>query len=346
MNMVRRTGKPGYWFVRKVAGKKSTQYLGTDFASALDRYRSLKTQDVLLAEVTVSEAAKRWLSTYIATSRSPKGQLLTELRVQKYLESINHLLVSRLTTDDLRKYRLKLEAMTYQRKGDPEPRTISPQTVAHVLSDVRCLLRWCETAKLLSKSPFPRRLLPRIQERPPDRLTEEQIRIVCSLPEPRGFVCRLALETGLRWSELTRAKASDVERGFLVVHNTKSGKVRRVPLSPEFQAELRKRIGRLVPFSENASNSFNRTIREVPGLETFHAHQLRHTMACVWLEQGGSLAALQHVLGHASIVTTQRYARLTDDSVMAEKLKMSQRGDRRGDQKQKNKQVPARTKAS
>jgi site-specific recombinase XerD len=54
-------------------------------------------------------------------------------------------------------------------------------------------------------------------------------------------------------------------------------------------------------------------------------------MACVWLEQGGSLAALQHVLGHASIVTTQRYARLTDDSVMAEKLKMGQRGDRRGD---------------
>jgi integrase len=331
MNMVRRTGKPGYWFVKRVGKKKKTQFLGMDFASALDRYRSLKTQDVLLADVTVREAAKRWLSTYIATSRTPKGRRLTELRVKNYLEPIGHCLVSRLTTDDLRSYRLDLEAMTFQRKGMAEPRIISTQTVAHVLSDVRCLLRWCEGAGLVSKSPFPRRLLPRIQERPPDRLTEEQIRIVCSLPEPRGFVCRLALETGLRWSELTRAKASDVERGFLVVHNTKSGKVRRVPLSPEFQAELRKRIGRLVPFSDNASNSFNRTIREVPGLEMFHAHQLRHTMACVWLEQGGSLAALQHVLGHASIVTTQRYARLTDDSVMAEKLKMGPRGDLRGD---------------
>ena len=311
MNMVRRSGKPGYWFVRVVAGRKITRFLATDFASALDRYRSLKTQDVPLAEITVREAAKRWLSTYIATARNPKGQVLARVRIRKHLEPvIGHYLLSRLTPDHLRRYRLELEG-----------RGASLQTVAHVLSDVRCLLRWCEDTGLVNRSPFPRRLLPRIQERPPDRLTDEQIQMVCSLPEPHGFVCRLALETGLRWGELTRVKASDVERGFLVIHLTKSGKVRRVPLSPEFQAELRTRIGRLVPFSTNAPNSFNRTIRRITGLEKFHAHQFRHTMACVWLEQGGSLAALQHVLGHASIVTTQRYARLTDDSVMAEKLR-------------------------
>jgi site-specific recombinase XerD len=40
------------------------------------------------------------------------------------------------------------------------------------------------------------------------------------------------------------------------------------------------------------------------------------------LQQGGPLAALQQTLGHVSIVTTQRYARLTDDHVMAERLKM------------------------
>lgn len=46
-------------------------------------------------------------------------------------------------------------------------------------------------------------------------------------------------------------------------------------------------------------------VRRMTGVEGFHVHQMRHTFACQWLERGGSLAALQQVLGHASITTTR-----------------------------------------
>lgn len=56
-------------------------------------------------------------------------------------------------------------------------------------------------------------------------------------------------------------------------------------------------------------------MRKEAGLVGFHVHQMRHTLACSWTERGGSLAALQRILGHASVVTTQHYARLSDDVV-------------------------------
>lgn len=212
--------------------------------------------------------------------------------------------VSALTPDDLRRYRLWVER-----------HSLAPQTVAHILADCRCFLRWCEEGGHIDRAPVPRRFLPRIQQRPPDRLSDDQVAFLVALPPPHGWVCRLALGSGLRWSELVRAQASDVVGECLVVHQTKSGRLRRVPLPPDLHAEIRGRVGRLVPF-RGASCSFNHVIQRRPGLERFHAHQLRHTFACLYLERGGSLAALQEIMGHASVMTTQRYAGLRDAAIL------------------------------
>jgi integrase len=171
---------------------------------------------------------------------------------------------------------------------------------------------------LVTRSPVPRKLLPRIQERPPDRLTDEEVAKPVNLPEPYGFTIRLALVTGLRWGELTRAQASHVENRQLIVSKTKTGRVRRVPLPPEVLEELCSRVGKLVPFSPLSSGWFATIVRRLSGVERFHPNQTRHTFACRWLEKGGSLAALQQMLGHTTVVTTQRYARLTDEYVVEE----------------------------
>ncbi|HET7251770.1 MAG TPA: tyrosine-type recombinase/integrase [Gemmatimonadales bacterium] len=318
-NMVRRKGRPGYWFQQKIGGRRVRRFLGTDYNEAATRLKKLRGSEIPLSELRVGDALKRWIASYVATARNEKNQKLTERRAAKYLvPALGHYLLSRLTSEHLRSYRLHLEKLG-----------LSAQSVSHLLADARCFLRWSEDAGLVQRSPFPRRLLPKLQERPPDRLTTEEAEKLRRLPEPYGFIFRLALGTGMRWAELTRAQASDVERGFLVVSQTKSSKVRRIPLDAELLAEIRTHVGRLVPFAEHAPGSFSRTVRKSTGLPRFHAHQLRHTFACEWLENGGSLAALQQVLGHASIVTTQRYARLTDEIVMAERVKMGERATRR-----------------
>ena len=210
-----------------------------------------------------------------------------------------------VTADDLRRYRLELEK-----------KPISTQTVAHILSDARCFFRWCEDAGHVDRAPVPRGLLPRIQERPPDALTPDEEAAVRSVPEPYGFIVRLGLATGLRWSELVQAQAGEVQNGMLVVSRTKSGKMRRVPLPPDLLEELRFKIGPLLPLRN--SWGFTRQVRRYSGVTLFHPHQMRHTFATRWVEGGGNLAALQLALGHSSILVTQRYARLTDEHVRAE----------------------------
>lgn len=298
-NMVKR-GRT-YYFRQVVGGRVVRRSLGSDYQEALSRLRSLKDK-VPLPEISVEEAASRWLASYVPLVRKERDQKQAKQRVRDYLvPRLGHVLLGRLGPEDCRGYRHFLE----QRK-------LSPQTVRHVLSDLRCLLNWCEQSGLVERSPFPRKIMPRIQERPPDRLRDDELQRVCSLPEPYGFVCRFLGSTGLRWSEGVRAQASDIQNGVLIVHQTKSGKVRRVPV-PE---EVRRRVGRLVPFSSHGA--FSKMVRKLSEVAGFHVHQLRHTFACRWLEKGGSLAALQELLGHSTIVTTQRYGRLAEGHVQAE----------------------------
>lgn len=303
-NMIKR-GRV-FYFRQWAGGLDRRISLGSNYEEACRRLRSLKRDGVPQVSETVAEAARRWLSRYVPTVRKERDQRLAAQRMRDYLvPQLGHVLLHRLTAESIRSYRLALERTR-----------LSPQSVRHVLSDFRCLLNWCEDSGLLERSPFPRRVLPKIQERPPDRLPEQQLEQICRLEEPYGFIARFLLGTGLRWGEAARAQSAHLAGSTLVVAQTKSGRVRRVPLHPDLLAEVRSRVGRLLPLRHACG--FAKQVRKRTGIEAFHAHQLRHSFACRWLEAGGSLAALQEILGHASIVTTQRYGRLGEAHVQAE----------------------------
>jgi integrase len=305
------------WYTRlRNGGKDRWISLGRDYTEASFRLRDIRRQgEPPKRSEFVEQVVDSWLRMYVRTNRNPRGQKMTADRAEQFLiPFLGHKRLDAVTQDDIREYRVWLE-------GRGRRKSLAPQTVKHILSDARCFFYWCEDTQRLARSPFPRKVMPRVQELPPKRLTDEEAEIVANLPDPYGFVCRLGLGTGLRWGELTRARAEHVQDGWLVVSQTKSGKMRRVPLEPELLAELKLRVGQLVTLKSGWGLS--EQVRKVTGIQRFHPHMLRHTFACQWLERGGNPAALQQILGHASIVTTQRYGRLTDEFVMMESKKLS-----------------------
>jgi integrase len=322
-NLVRR-GKT-YVYRELIDGKSKRVTLDADnlgdARTELKKIRSLKNKDALT--VSVRDAAEQWLSSYIENRRDERSARLASQRVHDYL--VAHLggrLVWKLNRAHLESY---LTFLKDKKKG------LSEQSIRHILADCRCFLLWCVDVQLIERSPFPRRFMPKVQERLPDRLSRDELLKVCSIPGDYGLACRFLAVTGLRWGEfiLANARKSGPEDKVYVdgdqvrVSHTKSKRVRLVPLPSSILEELRGRIGRISPVLN--SDRFAKRVRRDSGVERFHAHQLRHTFACRWLEEGGSLAALQQLLGHASIVTTQRYGRLGDDYLRSEFARIGER---------------------
>lgn len=299
--LFRRQGRSGYYFRKRVGGKIIwLSWPNRDVAAR--ELKKIRNSGNVSSRMQVAAAVEVWLKGRIAAARGPKFQKLTRTRAEKYLiPFLGYRPLCRVTSEDLRGYRLWLDTK------------LAPQTVCHVLGDARGFFLWAVADGLLDRSPFPARLMPRVEGQAMGRFTRDECATLVALPEPYGFYHRLALGTGLRWGELCRADAMDLDGHRLVVVRTKSGRVRLAPLGAGLAGEIRSRIGRLVPRAEGSSGSFNRTIKALSGIPDYNVHRTRHTFAYQWLEAGGALSALQEILGHASVTTTMRYLRGLSD---------------------------------
>ncbi len=136
---------------------------------------------------------------------------------------------------------------------------------------------------------------------------------------------KLLLLTGLRRQEVIGARWEfvDLERGSLYLPKTKNGQSRHVPLNEEAVALLAAQPSRsespwVFPGRDGTKALVNpvkafRRIKERAGIEqSFRIHDLRHSFASLVVSSGGTLYHAQHLLGHKSSKTTQRYAHLAD----------------------------------
>lgn len=127
------------------------------------------------------------------------------------------------------------------------------------------------------------------------------------------LIALLCLSTGGRWGEVSTLTESQIMHGRVVFLETKNGKKRVVPISPELEEEIRANASATL-FKVDYEN-FCRKLRKVkPDLPRGQAtHILRHTFASHFMMNGGNIIALQQILGHASIQQTMAYAHLAPD---------------------------------
>ena len=151
---------------------------------------------------------------------------------------------------------------------------------------------------------------------------EEAGRLVeCCQGHTRRVVI-IALNTGMRRSELLKLKWSDIDfrRDIIYLHDTKNGEKRELPMNDAVKQAFIKQpkhkdsdyifCGRNgVPFKD-IKKSFLAALRKT-GIINFRFHDLRHTFAS-WLAMSGvDLNTIRVLIGHKSIRMTQRYAHLS-----------------------------------
>jgi integrase/recombinase XerD len=216
---------------------------------------------------------------------------------------------------------------------------LAARSVARAVHAVRGFFRFCVRESRLDADPMENLKAPRAFKALPRFLSPAQVEGLLDAPDvatPLGIRDRAILEvfyaTGLRVSELLSLRASDVDlRMGLVTCFGKGRKERLVPLGQEAQRwvdryarEARAVLSRGrepgVLFLSNRGGRLSRM--GLWGIVRRHAvaagvqavltpHVLRHSFATHLLERGADLRALQAMLGHADISTTQIYTHVT-----------------------------------
>jgi integrase/recombinase XerC len=230
--------------------------------------------------------------------------------------------------------------------GELHRKGLSKVSVARALAAIRSLFKWLaregmvqqNPAKLVATPKLPKKLprVPTMEEM--NGLLNSELPEVASFPQRDRAIFELLYGCGLRNSELIGMEVADIDEanGVILVRG-KGKKQRYVPLEgaaanalqayrPERQKLLnitRKSTRRLFINCRGGAlttRSVARIVKQIAvakGLPPdIHPHTLRHAFGTHMLTEGADLRAIQELLGHERLSTTQKYTQLSMTHVM------------------------------
>ena len=224
----------------------------------------------------------------------------------------------------------------------------SRATVARKLASLRSFFKYLTRLEIVEKNPLLHIHNPKKEKRLPRFLYPKEIEELLALPPftPFGLRDRAIMEllygAGIRVSELTGLDLADLDpdRGYLMVFG-KGGKERLVPLGKMGCRALREYLERGRPYllrnrgkargpgekavflnrwgerlsARSVRRLLDGYVKKAALSKKVSPHTLRHTFATHLLEGGADLRAVQELLGHASVSTTQVYTHLSREKI-------------------------------
>lgn len=220
--------------------------------------------------------------------------------------------------------------------------SLGSRSLARVLSSLRSYFKFLEREGILASDALNVIRTPKISKSLPKALTvieaKETVSMAGELEERPWVAARdmaviaLCYGAGLRISEALALRRADLESATLRVTG-KGGKIRMVPLIASVRDFIETYLG-LVPFALKTDEPMFRAIRGgVLGPRPIQArmellrsalglpqsatpHALRHSFATHLLGKGGDLRAIQELLGHVSLSTTQIYTAVDTERLL------------------------------
>ncbi|MCK9420371.1 MAG: tyrosine recombinase XerC [Nitrospirae bacterium] len=221
---------------------------------------------------------------------------------------------------------------------------VKKSSIARKLSAIRSFFRYLNREGILTNNPARLVATPRRDKRLPSVLTaDDALRLMNSpnskKPEDHASMLRdrAVLETlystGIRASELIGMNREDIDRNDSLIRiRGKGRKERIVPIGGKAREAIDAYLGGHSRDAETSAvfigpSGKRLTARTVQRILENHRkqlglqqkaspHTLRHSFATHMLESGADLRAIQELLGHASLSTTQRYTHVNLDSLM------------------------------
>lgn len=216
---------------------------------------------------------------------------------------------------------------------------MSSRTQARVISGLKAYFRFLSLEEKIDEDPTALIESPKISRKLPQVLTVEEIDKIISkidLSKSEGHRNRAIIEVlyscGLRVSELTDLRISDInmEKGYLKVRG-KGDKERLVPIGKRAIKEIKNYMyhrnslltieesSKDILFLNRRGNKITRVmiftiiknLSTLAGIQKrISPHTFRHSFATHLVERGADLRAVQEMLGHESILTTEIYTHL------------------------------------